>query len=187
MERGPISASKLHPKKIWAKKNNRKIHPKKIYFWKNFISEKKIRVQKYFFSKLRFFSDFFSKLRFFSEMSFSKIFFFFGWIFSTIFFSLRIFWGCSFEAENGPLSIYGVFRAIAALLRPVWSKLVVCAFFQQTFGQCELRKFLVYTKCYLLPKIWKIFKIFNFSKTYFSEFSKVSKFPMIFFKHLQIF
>ena len=35
------------------------------------------------------------------------------------FFSLRIFWGCSFEAEIGPLSIYGVFRAIPALLHPV--------------------------------------------------------------------
>ena len=97
---------------------------------------------------------FLSKLRFFSEMAFSKIFFFFGWIFSTIFFSLRIFWGCSFEAENGPLSIYGVFRAIAALLRPVWSKLVIWMHFRCTFGQCELRKFLVYTKCYLLPKTY---------------------------------
>ena len=42
--------------------------------------------------------------------------------FSTIFFSLRIFWGCSFEAEIGPLAIYEVFRAIPALLHLVWSK-----------------------------------------------------------------
>ncbi len=42
--------------------------------------------------------------------------------FFRLFFSLRIFWGCSFDAEIGPLSIYEVFRAIPALLHLVWSK-----------------------------------------------------------------
>ena len=50
---------------------------------------------------------------------FQKYFFSDGF-FSTIFFSLRIFWGCSFDAEIGPLSIYEVFRGIPALLHLVW-------------------------------------------------------------------
>ena len=50
-------------------------------------------------------------------------FFHFFWMdFFDFFFSLRIFLGCNFEAEIGPLSIYGVFRTIPALLHPVWSK-----------------------------------------------------------------
>ena len=52
---------------------------------------------------------------------FQKYFFSDGF-FSTIFFSLRIFWGCSFNAEIGPLAIYEIFRAIPALLHLVWSK-----------------------------------------------------------------
>jgi len=111
------------PKKFWAKKKSRKNPSKKnekisflkniIFFWVGFIF--------YFFESKKFF---FSKLRFFQKWHFSKIFFF-EWIFSTIFFSLRIFWGCSFEEEIGPLSIYGVFRAIPALLRTVWSKFLI--------------------------------------------------------------
>ena len=58
---------------------------------------------------------------FFRNCIFQKYFFSDGF-FSTIFFSLRIFWGCSFDAEIGPLSIYEVFRAIPALLHLVWSK-----------------------------------------------------------------
>ena len=54
-------------------------------------------------------------------MAFFKNIFLDGF-FSTIFFSLRIFWGCSFDAKIGPLSIYEVFRAIPALLHLVWSK-----------------------------------------------------------------
>ena len=121
MERGPISASKLHPKKNLSEKNNRKNPSGKIYIFENFSFLKKKSESKLFFSKLRFFCRFFFEVEIFQKCHFQK-YFFFGWIFSTIFFSLRIFWGCSFEAENGPLSIYGVFRAIAALLHPVWSK-----------------------------------------------------------------
>ena len=68
--------------------------------------------------------------QFFINFKISEIFsrnvifqtYFFGWIFLDYFFSLRIFWGCSFDAEIGPLSIYEVFRAIPALLHLVWSK-----------------------------------------------------------------
>ena len=105
------------------KKKVEKIHPKK---WKNFISEK----YNIFFGSDLFFiflspkSFFFRSWDFFRNGIFQK-YFFFEWIFSTIFFSLRIFWGCSFEAEIGPLSVYGVFRAIPALLRTVWSKFLI--------------------------------------------------------------
>ena len=47
---------------------------------------------------------------------------FFGWIFFDYFFSLRIFWGRSFNAKIGPLSIYKVCRAIPALFHPVWNQ-----------------------------------------------------------------
>ena len=66
--------------------------------------------------------------QFFINFKISEIFsrnvifqtYFFGWIFLDYFFSLRIFWGCSFDAEIGPLSIYEVFRGIPALLHLVW-------------------------------------------------------------------
>ena len=84
---------------------------------------------------------------------FQKYFFSDGF-FSTIFFPVRIFWGCRFDAEIGPLSIYKVCRAIPALLHLVWSQFMhllgVCG---NIWGSYGLRKFLVYTKCYLLPKI----------------------------------
>ena len=83
---------------------------------------------------------------------FQKYFFSDGF-FSTIFFPVRIFWGCRFDAEIGPLSIYKVCRAIPALLHPVWSQFMhlerICC---NIWGSYGLRKFLVYTKCYLLPK-----------------------------------
>ena len=66
-------------------------------------------------------------------MAFSKIFFFFGWIFSTIFVSLRIFWGCRFDAQIGPLSTYEVFRAIPALLHPVSSRFRISFFLWTPF------------------------------------------------------
>ena len=76
---------------------------------------------------------FFSKLRFFSEMQFFKNIFFFEWIFSTTFFSLRIFWGCRFDPEIGPLSIYEVFRAIPVLLHPRLEEISDFHFFINSF------------------------------------------------------
>ena len=84
---------------------------------------------------------------------FQKYFFSDGF-FSTIFFPVRIFWGCRFDAEIGPLSIYRVCKAIPALLHLVWSQFMHlggCS--RNIWGSYGLRKFLVYTKCYLLPKI----------------------------------
>ena len=83
---------------------------------------------------------------------FQKYFFSDGF-FSTIFFPVRIFWGCSFDAKIGPLSVYKVFRAIPALLHPVWSQFMdLRRISLAERGSYGLRKFLVYTKCYLLPK-----------------------------------
>ena len=64
---------------------------------------------------------------FFQKWHFQKNIFF-GWIFSTIFVSLRIFWGCRFDAQIGPLSTYEVFRAIPALLHPVSSRFRISFF-----------------------------------------------------------
>ena len=69
----------------------------------------------------QFFRNFKISGDFFRNFIFQKYLFSDGF-FSTIFFSLRIFWGCSFDAEIGPLSIYEVFRAIPALIHLVWSK-----------------------------------------------------------------
>ena len=88
----------------------------------------------------------------FRNGTFQKYFFSDGF-FSTIFFPVRIFWGCRFDAEIGPLSIYRVCKAIPALLHPVWSQFMhLSGISWQYRGSYGLRKFLVYTKCYLLPK-----------------------------------
>ena len=97
-------------------------------------------------------SQFFINFKKNQKLHFSKIFFF-GWIFFDYFFPVRIFWGCRVDAEIGPLSIYRVCRAILALLHPVWSQFMHlggCS--RNIWGSYGLRKFLVYTKCYLLPK-----------------------------------
>ena len=49
------------------------------------------------------------------------------------FFRLSIFWGCSFDVKIGLLSIYEVFRAIPALLHPVWSQLRISCFMNSIF------------------------------------------------------
>ena len=94
----------------------------------------------------------------FRNGTFQKYFFSDGF-FSTIFFPVRIFWGCRFDAEIGPLSIYKVCRAIPALLHLVWSQFMHlggCS--RNIWGSYGLRKFLVYTKCYLLPKTIQFFR-----------------------------
>ena len=69
----------------------------------------------------------------FFRMGFFKKNFSFRMDFSTIFFRLSIFWGCSFDAKIGLLSIYEVFRAIPALLHPVWSQLRISCFMNSIF------------------------------------------------------
>ena len=69
----------------------------------------------------------------FFRMGFFKKNFSFRMDFSTIFFRLSIFWGCSFDAKIGLLSIYEVFRAIPALLHPVWSQLRISFFMNSIF------------------------------------------------------
>ena len=102
--------------------------------------------------------------RFFQKCIFQKYFFSDGF-FSTIFFSLRIFWGCSFDAEIGPLSVYEVFRAIPALLHPVWSQNSDLGWISWQYrGSYGLRKFLVYTKCYLLPKSGTSLVVYSFTR-----------------------
>ena len=119
------------PKNSERKKNSRK-NPseKKIFLKMTFL--KKISTSKKNLKKSQLRKKInWTLMFFFRNDIFSKIFFF-GWIFSTIFFRLRIFWGCSFDAEIGPLSTYEVFRAIPALLHPVSSRFRISFFFMNS-------------------------------------------------------
>ena len=89
------------------------------YLNSDIFLESKKKVSRFFFFGIQ--KNIFFEVEIFSEMAFFKNIFF-RMDFFDYFFSLRIFWGCNFEAEIGPLSIYGVFRTIQALLHPVWSK-----------------------------------------------------------------
>ena len=66
-------------------------------------------------------------------MGFFKKNFSFRMDFFDYFFRLSIFWGCSFDSKIGLLSIYEVFRAIPALLHPVWSQLRISCFMNSIF------------------------------------------------------
>ena len=139
------------PKKFWAKKKSRK-NPSKnnekmsflkniIFFWVGFIF--------YFFESKKFF---FSKLRFFQKWHFSKIFFFRMDFFDYFFFAQN-FLGVQFRSGNW--SSFGLWGFQGDSGTPShrleqFSDLVPNPLLIR--GGCGLRKFLVYTKCYLLPK-----------------------------------
>ena len=78
-------------------------------------------------------SIFFFEVEIFFRNAIFQKYFFFEWIFSTTFFSLRIFLGCRFDPEIGPLSIYEVFRAIPVLLHPRLEEISDFHFFINSF------------------------------------------------------